>query len=306
VLIGRQDSAVKLGVLPRFTRDSIVDPEWVTGFGAVCEETGVESVWGVEHVLVAQEYEPRYPYSPTGRMPGNPDTVMPDPLEWLAFLAASTSTVRLGTSVLVLTLHSPVVVAKRVATLDALSGGRALLGVGIGWQIEEYAAVGVPYSGRGARLDEYVDAMRALWGSEYASYAGRFVSFDRVSSLPKPVQPGGVPIVVGGSSEAAARRAGTRGDGFFPYVISPEDFAARVGDVRSAARDVGRDPAAVELTVWPTSWQPGAALDRDLARRYADAGADRLVVSAQEAGGPALEDLRRFIGDYRDRVLDRL
>jgi probable F420-dependent oxidoreductase len=297
---------VKLGVLPRFTRDSIVDPDWVTGFGAVCEEMGVESVWGVEHVLVAQDYEPRYPYSESGRMPGNPETVMPDPLEWLAFLAASTESVRLGTSVLVLTLHSPVVVAKRVATLDALSRGRALLGVGIGWQVEEYTAVGVPYAQRGARLDEYVDALRALWGAEFASFDGRFVAFERVSSLPKPVQPGGVPIVVGGSSEAAARRAGTRGDGFFPYVISPDDFAARVEDVRAAARAAGRDPGAVELTVWPTSWQPGAALHLDLARRYADAGADRLVVSAQEAGGPGLDDLRRFLGDYREQVLDRL
>jgi probable F420-dependent oxidoreductase len=297
---------VKLGVLPRFTRDHIVDPDWVLGFGAVCEEAGVESVWGVEHVVVAQEYEPRYPYSESGRMPGNPETVMPDPLEWLAFLAAGTSTVRLGTSVLVLTLHSPAVVAKRVATIDALSGGRMMLGVGIGWQVEEYAAVGVPYSQRGARLDEYVDALRALWRDEYASFDGRFVRFDRVSSLPKPVQPGGVPIIVGGSSKAAARRAGTRGDGFFPYVISPDDFVARAADVRAAAVDAGRDPDAVELTVWPTSWRPGAALDLDLARRYADAGTDRLVVSAQEAGGAALDDLRRFLGDYREQVLDRL
>ena len=184
---------MKLGVLPRFTRDHIVDPDWVLGFGAVCEEAGVESVWAVEHVVVAQEYEPRYPYSASGRMPGNPETVMPDPLEWLAFLAAGTSTVRLGTSVVVLTLHSPAVVAKRVATMDALSRGRMMLGVGIGWQVEEYAAVGVPYSERGARLDEYIDALRALWRDEYASFDGRFVRFDRVSSLPKPVQPGGVP-----------------------------------------------------------------------------------------------------------------
>ncbi|HZP27511.1 MAG TPA: LLM class F420-dependent oxidoreductase [Acidimicrobiia bacterium] len=297
---------MKLGVLPRFTRDVIVDPGWVTGFGALCEEMGVESVWGVEHVLVAQDYEPRYPYSADGRMPGNPETVMPDPLEWLAFFAASSETVRLGTSVLVLTLHSPVVIAKRVATLDALSRGRMMLGVGIGWQVEEFAAVGVPYTQRGPRLDEYIDALRALWCEEFASFDGRFVRFDRVSSLPKPAHPGGVPIVIGGSSEAAARRAGTRGDGFFPYVVSPDDFAARVADVRAAAVAAGRDPGAVELTVWPTSWRPGAALDVDLARRYADGGADRLVVSAQEAGGPALDDLRRFLGDYRERVLDRL
>ena len=297
---------MKLGVLPRFTRDSIVDPGWVAGFGALCEDVGVESVWAVEHVIVAQDYQPLYPYSADGRMPGNPETVMPDPLEWLAFIAATTSTVRLGTSVLVLTLHSPVVVAKRVATLDALSGGRTMLGVGIGWQVEEYAAVGVPYSRRGPRLDEYIDALRALWRDEHASFAGEFVDFERVSSLPKPAQPGGVPIVIGGSTPAAARRAGRRGDGFFPYVISPDDFAARAADVRAAAVEAGRDPDAVELSVWPTSWKPGAALDPDLARSYADAGATRLVVSAQEAGGPSLEDLRRFLGDYREQVLDRL
>jgi probable F420-dependent oxidoreductase len=297
---------MKLGVLPRFKRGVITSSEWMAEFAAVVEEAGCESVWAVEHVVVADGYEPRYPYSESGQMPGHPETVMPDPLEWLAYLAALTSTVRLGTSVVVLPLHSPAVLAKRAATLDALSGGRLLLGVGIGWQVEEYAAVGVPYRDRGARLEEHVASMRALWRAEHATFDGRFSSFTRVASEPKPAQPGGIPIVIGGSSSIAARRAGRIGDGFFPYVIGPDDLAARIDELRTAARDAGRDPAGVEITAWPTSWKPGAALDVDLARRFAELGVRRLIVSSDEAGGPEHEDLRRFLGEYRERVLSRL
>ncbi len=150
-----------LGVLPSFRPGVITDPDWVAGFARVCEDGGVESVWAVEHVLVAEDYEPLYPYSEDGQMPGGGRAVMPDPLEWLSFVAASTSRLTLGTAVLILTQHSPVQIAKRVATLDALSGGRVRLGVGIGWQKEEYAALNIPYSDRGGRLDEYIDAVRA-------------------------------------------------------------------------------------------------------------------------------------------------
>lgn len=297
---------MQLGVLPRFHESVICDPGWVAAFGACCEEAGVESVWAVEHVLVAKDYEPRYSYAPTGRMPGAPGTVMPDPLEWLAFLAAATSTVRLATGVVVLPLHPPVVLAKRVATLDALSGGRVVLGVGLGWQIEEYRAVGVPYDERGPRADDAIAALRACWAPDPVSFAGRFTTIPPSSVLPKPAQGAALPIVVGGSTRAAARRAGRLGDGFFPYVISPEDLADRVEVTRAAAREAGRDPEAIELTVWPGSYAPGAAFDLDLAKRYADLGVTRFVVAAHEAGGPSSEDLRRFLADYRAKVLDRL
>jgi probable F420-dependent oxidoreductase len=209
----------------------------------------------VEHVLVAVDYEPLYPYSDDGQMPGGGRAVMPDPIDWLSFVAACTSRLKLGTAVLILPQHPPVQIAKRIATLDGLSRGRVLLGVGIGWQKEEYAALNIPYADRGGRLDEYIDAVRALWRNEVASHSGTYVTFDRVRSDPKPASPEGVPIIVGGSSPAAARRAGRRGDGWLPYVISPDDFAARVGDIHAAAEEAGRDASAIELTAWPSSWR---------------------------------------------------
>ena len=297
---------MKLGVLPRFHQSSITDPAWIHGFAAVCEDVGVESVWAVEHVLVAEDYEPRYSYSADGRMPGAPGTVMPDPLEWLAYLAACTSTVRLATGVIVLPLHPPLVLAKRVATLDALSGGRVTLGVGVGWQIEEYRAVGVPYEERGARADEAIGALRACWGPDPVAFTGPFTTVPPASVLPKPVQGNSLPVVIGGSSPAAARRAGRLGDGFFPYVCGPDDYSERVEEIRRTAVEHGRDPDAIELTVWPGSYRYGSAFDFDLAKRYADLGVTRFVVAAQEAPGDSFDDLRRFLADYQDQVLSCL
>jgi probable F420-dependent oxidoreductase len=295
-----------LGVLPSFRPGVITDPDWVAGFARVCEDGGVESVWAVEHVLVAVDYEPLYPYSEDGQMPGGGRAVMPDPLEWLSFVAASTSRLKLGTAVAILTQWNPVQMAKRVATLDALSRGRMLLGVGIGWQKEEYAALNIPYADRGGRLDEYIDALRVLWDNEVASHSGKYVSFDRVRSDPKPASGGSVPIIVGGSSVPAARRAGQRGDGWLPYVISPDDFAARVEDIAQAAKEAGRDASAIELTAWPTSWRPDALWDVDLAQRYADAGATRFLITAEFGGGPELSDIERLVGDVQERVLGKL
>lgn len=297
---------MKLGVLPRLHESVITDATWVRDFGALCEDVGVESVWSVEHLLVAEDYEPRYSYSANGRMPGAAGTVMPDPLEWLAYFAACTSTVRLGTSVVVIPLHAPLILAKRVATLDALSGGRVMFGVGVGWQVEEYQAVGVPYEERGPRADECIDALRALWADDPVSFTGPFTRVPPASVLPKPAQGDALPIIIGGSTGIAARRAGRRGDGFFPYVISPEDFADRIVTIRATAVDHGRDPDTIELSVWQGSFKPGGAFDLDLAKQYADLGVTRFVVSAQEAGGSSFDDLRRFLGDYREQTLDRL
>jgi probable F420-dependent oxidoreductase len=296
---------VKLGVLPSFRRSEITNAEWVAAFLGAVEECGCESVWTVEHVVVADDYEPLYPYSDDGRMPGRPDTVMPDPLEWLAYAAALTSTVRLGTAVVVVPLHAAATLAKRAATVDALSGGRVMLGVGVGWQKEEYAAVGVPYDGRGHRLEESVAAMRALWRDDLASYDGSTVRFMRVRSEPKPIR-GSVPIVVGGSSDLAARRAGRIGDGWFPFVISPDDFTARAGLLRAAAETAGRDPDTVELTVWPASWDPTATFDVELVRRYAAAGASRIVVSTAMVEGAGRDDLRRFLERVQREVIDAI
>ena len=211
------------------------------------EAAGFDSIWTVEHVVVPHAYQSRYPYSPTGRMgPGLEDFPIPDPLIWLAYVASATRTLKLGTAILILPQRNPVVTAKAVATLDHLAGaGRVLLGIGVGWLAEEFATLGVPFADRGARTDEYVAAMRALWGQERASFTGRFVTFSDVFCRPRPAA-GRIPIVVGGDTVAAARRAGRLGDGYFPARGAPAEL---FDEMRRAAVAAGRDPSGIEITV---------------------------------------------------------
>jgi probable F420-dependent oxidoreductase len=241
------------------------------------EAAGFESVWTVEHVVYPDDYASAYPYSKDGRMPALPSTPIPDPLIWLAYVASVTTTIRLATGILILPERNPVVLAKELATLDHLSGGRVELGIGVGWLKEEFDALGVPWERRGARTDEYVAAMRALWATDGASFDGEFASFTRVSSNPKP--PGGaVRIVVGGHSRAAAERAGRLGDGLFPGKGSARELAELIDIARQTAAAHDRDPAAIELTAGAPGGllkDPAAAIDE-----LAAAGVSRVVVPA--------------------------
>jgi probable F420-dependent oxidoreductase len=297
---------MKLGVIPLCERDVTTDPRWVAAFMQLLEDEGEESVWMPEHVIMALDYEPLYEYTDDGRAPIGATTMMPDPLHWLTFAAAHSERVRLGTGVLIGPQHSAAILAKRLATIDALAGGRLEVGIGIGWQKEEYQAVGVPYHRRGARLDETIDAMRALWRDTPASFHGEFIDFERVVCDTKPAQRDGVPLLIGGSSEAAARRAGQRGDGFFPYTIAPEATAQKMQLARASAREAGRDPQALSLTVWPHSYRAGGTFDLALARSYAAAGADRLIVAAFEAGDAALPAIRNLLRRYQDEIIAKL
>jgi probable F420-dependent oxidoreductase len=296
---------MKVGILPLFQKGFIDNAGWSKAFLKTVEAAGVESVWTVEHPIVAENYEPLYSYSDDGQAPFTFETVMPDPLEWLAFAAGVTDTIKLGTGVLLLPLHSPIIIAKRVATLDALSGGRVLLGIGIGWQKEEFAAVSVPYNERGKRMDEGIDAVRTLWRDASATYEGQYYQFVRVHSDPKPTN-GAVPLLIGGSTDVAARRAGRVGDGYFPHAISPDDFAARLETMRAAAKEAGRDPADIELTVSPTSWKFGSSLDIGVVRAYAALGVSRIIISAYEAGGSEPADIDRLIKRHQDEILAKL
>src|SRR5438105_6488196 len=190
-------------------------PDGARALAEAADETGVESLWTVEHVVVPEGYESPYPYSASGKMPGGETAPIPDPLVWISFVAGLTKRVRLATGILILPQRNPVVLAKECATIDVLSGGRLTLGVGIGWLAEEFDAIGVPFAERVGRTEEYIRAMRALWSAD-ETHSGEFVSFKNARSNPKPVQEGGIPIVVGGHTKAAARRAGRLGDGFFP------------------------------------------------------------------------------------------
>ena len=287
---------MKFGLLFANTGD-FVQPEGIRGLASAAEAAGIESLWTVEHVLVPVGYRSRYPYSKTGRMPGSEDMSIPDPLVWLGYAAAVTTTLRLATGVLILPQRQPAYVAKQFATLDVLSGGRAIAGVGVGWLAEEFASVGVPFEERGARTDESIQGLRSLWSPRAEPFRGRFYRWEAAESNPRPVQAGGVPIVVGGHSVLAARRAARLGDGFFPARGSPEELGRLFGAVREECERIGRDPAEVELICGGRVRGP-----EDL-EPYVTLGVSRLVISppAQDVDG-----LRRGLDQFTRDVIERI
>ena len=211
------------------------------------EELGFDSIWTVEHVVIPKPHMP-YPGSKDGQMPGGDEVPIPDPLIPLAYAAAITSKIKLATGIVILPQRHPLYLAKQLATIDLLSHGRMLLGIGSGWMKEEFEAVDVDFHARGARTDESIQALRALWTENPTTFHGKHFHFHDVKSLPKPAQAGGIPIHVGGHSPAAARRAGRFGDGFFPTIVNPEKLKEIFGLMRDAAKEAGRNPGTIELT----------------------------------------------------------
>jgi probable F420-dependent oxidoreductase len=256
----------------------------------LAEDAGFESLWTVEHVVVPANYKSPYPYSPDGRMPGKEEVSIGDPLIWLAYAAAVTERINLATGILILPQRNPVLLAKECATLDTLSNGRLLLGVGVGWLKEEFDALGVPFEDRGARTDEYVEALRVLWKDAEPTFAGRFSTFDKAKSYPKPPRDS-IPIIIGGHTDAAARRAGRIGDGFFPWGLGAEHLTRLLGLMRDAATEAGRDPDAIEVTA--------GAMDVDTIKAYADLGVSRVVVPAFAR---TEEELKRWFDDFNAQV----
>lgn len=268
--------------------------------GQAAEAAGFDSLWTVEHVAVPVGYESAYPYDRSGKMPGGEKVDLPDPLVWLSYVAACTSRISLGTGILILPQRNPIVVAKEIATLDLLSEGRVLLGVGVGWLAEEFAALGVPFEGRGRRTDEYIDVLRALWSEREATHHGELVDFDRLVSRPKPVR-GSVPIIVGGHTDAAAKRAGRLGDGFFPGRGRIERLRSLIGLMRETAEQSGRDPASIEVTAGTA----GVFGDDPLGAvaELAEVGVDRIVVPSLTNDPDAVADvLAQFRADVLDKV----
>jgi probable F420-dependent oxidoreductase len=289
---------MELGVLPPYRTGVTADPAWIAGFAQHAEACGFESIYVAEHVVVVPGYASRYPYAESGRMPLPDDVAIPDPLDLLAFLAGVTSRIRLGTGILVLPEHHPVQLAKRVSTIDQLSGGRVTLGVGVGWMREELEAMGVDPTTRGARTDECIDAVLALWRDEQASFQGTHFSFSGVCSNPKPLQrradgTPGVPIHIGGHSAAAARRAGRMADGFHPLGLAGDLLDERLAQLREAAETAGRDPSSVELSLGGVLDQ----LDEERISVAAAAGAHRLVLGTRESDLDKLKDAMSAVAD---------
>ncbi|MEM9564520.1 MAG: LLM class F420-dependent oxidoreductase [Actinomycetota bacterium] len=268
------------------------DQDSAVEIARVAESVGFESVWGGEHVVFPSTIESAYPYTPDGKVPATPETPIPDPLIWLAYVAAAAPTLRLGTCILIVPQRNPLVLAKELATLDHLTGGRVELGIGVGWLREEFDALGVPWARRGARTDEYIEAMRTVWSGSHVEFHGEFVDFEPLTSTPRPVQGRDIPILVGGDTPAAIDRAARMADGYFPGETDPDALGDLIAAVRSACEDRDRDPDSLEISAifGRQLADPAAGIDSMRAQ-----GVGRIMVPAFAfAGDGGLDRLRAF------------
>jgi probable F420-dependent oxidoreductase len=264
---------VKLGLFEANTTMELSGPQ-AADTAKLAEALGLESVWAADHIVIPADYDATYPYAESGKLPDGETRSWPDPFIWLAYTAAVTHDIRLATGVTVLPQRNPLVVAKQVATLDVLSGGRVLLGVGVGWLKDEFEALGVPFSDRGRRHDAYLEAIQALWTQEKATVDNGFVQFRDAISLPRPAAR--IPIVISGHSEAAARRAARYGDGLFPGVTNTDQLQGLLSIVAEECQILGREPSEIELTVFPGQSDVDAVSTS--IERYTAAGVSRILL----------------------------
>jgi probable F420-dependent oxidoreductase len=277
---------LKFGVVAPVAAGVTANPRWMAAFAQHLEACGFESLVAVEHTVLATRDDSVYPYDPSGRVELAADCPVPDPLDLLSYLAAHTDRLGLATGVLVLPNHHPVVLAKRAATVDALSGGRLRLCVGVGWLREEIEACGSEFESRGRRADEQLAVLRALWddGPDGVTHRGEFFQFENAVCSPKPIAGQHLPVHIGGHSKAAARRAGRFGDGFQPLGVTGAQLDDLLALMRDEAAALGRDPASIEVSLGHSVTK----VDSERAERLAAQGADRLVLAM-----PPITDLEQ-------------
>jgi len=256
-------------------------PEIVAQLASKAEEVGFESIFAPEHTVLfpAAAYTSVYPYSEDGKIGGlrpEGDTNLLDPFLTLTWAAAHTRTIRLGTGICLVPQRNPLILAKEVASLDVLSAGRVIFGVGIGWLKEEFRALGIAPEHRAARTREYVQAMQVLWTKEDPHFTGRFCSFPPVKLHPKPVQRPYPPILFGGESEPALRRAVEVGNGWLGFNVSVQETAQAIQRMRALAAAAGRDFAALDISIGPYNKEPNLSLET--LQRYRDLGVQRVVL----------------------------
>jgi probable F420-dependent oxidoreductase len=243
------------------------------------ETLGYRSLWAADHIVLPTHLISKYPYHPEGKFPIDPAENFLEPLTVLSYVAACTTNIRLGTGVLIIPYRNPVVTAKTLATLDVLSRGRVILGAGVGWMAEEFAFLNTPYRERGARTDEYLKAMKALWTEEEPAFQGRFVQFSDLRCEPKPVQKPHPPIWVGGHSKAALRRTATLADGWYGHVFwrNPEALPQEIQTIKDLAQQAGRDPHSLTYAA-PAYERTFEDVLRSLSR-YQHVGLDHVVLA---------------------------
>ena len=254
-------------------------PDVLSAAAAAAEEAGFESLWAGEHVVLP---DPQVPPSPMA-----PQDPALDPLIGLTYAAAATSTIRLATGIVILPQRNPVVLAKQIASLDVLSGGRFTLGVGVGYLEPEFRAIGANFEERGAVTDEFLDAMQRLWYDEQPQHHGRFADFAGIDAHPRPVQ-SPIPLVIGGHTPAAYRRAVGRGHGWYGFALTPETAATSIEGLAAAAERVERPEALGSLEISVT---PRGRLTAESAAAFTELGVDRLVIIPD----PKSDDVRPSI-----------
>ena len=242
------------------------NPDVAARVAQAAEAAGFESVWTGEHVVLPDPQAPPSPLPPL--------SPLLDPAIALAFIAAHTKKVKLGTGIIILPQRNPLVLAKELASVDVVSNGRLIFGLGIGYLKAEFDALGASFEQKGPRSMDYVQAMKAVWTQEKPTYAGQFVSFKDIQARPQPIQKPHPPIVIGGHTKEAFRRAVQYGNGWYGFALDVEATAKCLTGLKEAAAQVNR-PA--ELGALEISITPGPALDLDLAKRYADLGVHRLI-----------------------------
>lgn len=260
------------------------------------EAAGFESVWMPDHLVLPTEINSHYPYSPTGQAPLPPHVPLMDPLASIAFMAGSTSTINFGIAVYILPLREFFATARNILTLDTLSGGRLLFGAGVGWMREEYELAGRDWTNRGKVMDEYVRALRVVWTEEEPEFHGDYLDFPPVYFDPKPVRPGGPPMIIGGESPPAMRRAAALGDGWIGLGATPDEARAHVQRLADLRQRAGRNDYPFEITVG------GRVETPDDVRAYEDAGVDRLIVNPWAHPREAIPKLEQFGSEIISRL----
>ncbi|MGE0600766.1 MAG: LLM class F420-dependent oxidoreductase [Dehalococcoidia bacterium] len=269
---------MKLGLIP--INIGVRSAEQIVETAVTAEEAGFESVWTFEHAIVPVEYQSKYPYSASGKMGATPETNFVDPLIALTAVAARTSKIRLGTGVNILSQTNPLLLAKQTASLDFVSNGRFMLGVGIGWLREEFDAMGTPFERRGARFDDYIQAMRKVWSGEVVEHESEFLSWHGFKSYPLPVQ-NPFPVVIGGSKGKVYERIAKYGNGWYvPGGLA--ELPGMLAELRKTCEALGRNPDEIEISaMWPG--QGGA----EAIKAHRDLGVHRLVVPMGAQGAKA-------------------
>lgn len=266
------------------------DPETAIAVAQAAEDAGFESVWTAEHVVLP---DPQVPPSPSA-----PDNPLLDPVVALSFVAAQTETLRLGTGIIILPQRNPVILAKELASLDVLSQGRLIFGLGVGYLRPEFDALGIPFADRGARTTEYLEAIRALWTQPKPEYKGRFVHFSGIQAQPRPIQKPHPPILMGASTPPALRRTVERGNGWYGFALDLAAAADRIAALRELEKSCDRPS---ELGPLEISITPPGRIDADAMRRYADLGVDRLIPLGMRRSRDALLELVEDLSEARER-----